>query len=223
MIGQPPNRVRPGAAAPTAGERCDVALRSRATGEAECLPNVHGRESALTRSGNCRPALTWTSRAQKRTTRRWRLNAHVTRRRRRVDASLSRNARGLDVTHEDEKLREQRQRSILPEGYTPPDAPLRRAIDYAMDPPPPGPNMEDVAKRLWSVFGGGENPALRRQLFERLEREVEQHGTRAYRVIESCVKSAVTARNPDRYFCGAVVRRLREAGMMSDASEKESF
>lgn len=119
------------------------------------------------------------------------------------------------MTTERERDRE-RQRSILPVGYTPPDAPLRKAIDYAMDPPPPAPNMADVAKRLWDRFGGGENPALRKDLYLRLEREVETHGERAFRVIESCVKAAASARAPDRYFCGSVCRRLREHGMLSD-------
>lgn len=122
-----------------------------------------------------------------------------------------------------EKEREQRQQSILPKGYTPVDAPFRRAIDYALDATPPPPDMARIAARLWERYGGGENPRVRKELYERLEREVQSHGERAYRVIESCVKSSVSARNPDRYFCGSVTRRLRECGMMTDASEKEAF
>lgn len=112
----------------------------------------------------------------------------------------------------------QHQPSLVPEGYTPPrpDAPSKRVIDYVMDQPAPPPDMSNIAKRLWDRFGGGENRALRAELYARLEREVETHGERAFRVIESCCKSAASARVPDRYFCGSVCRRLREHGMLQD-------
>lgn len=78
------------------------------------------------------------------------------------------------------------------------------------------PSFQDVAKRLTSVFGTGDNPTLRRELYERLQRACEQYGQSAYRIISGAVRSAKTAAHPDRYFAACVARRMREAGFFVD-------
>lgn len=83
---------------------------------------------------------------------------------------------------------------------------------------PQSPNMEDVARRLWTKFGPGDNASLRRELYERCERAVVEFGPPAYRVIQGCVKSAASAKNPDRYFCASVANRMREAGFFTEGS-----
>lgn len=76
--------------------------------------------------------------------------------------------------------------------------------------------FKNVASRLWKVFGGGDNPALRRRFYERLEREVQLNGEHVYRLVQGAARAATTANNPGRYFCTAVSRRLREAGYLVD-------
>lgn len=120
----------------------------------------------------------------------------------------------------------QRSERDVPDGRTPSlneEEPATRKIGdviagMSSGSAPQTPDMSNVAKRLWHKFGKGENPALRRELYERLERAVVEHGWPAYRVIQGCVRSADSASAPDRYFCTAVACRMREAGYISDAS-----
>lgn len=88
---------------------------------------------------------------------------------------------------------------------------------------PASPDMTYVASRLLKKFGSGDNPKVRRELFNRLEREVAIHGARAYAIIRSCVNSSESAVHPDRYFCSSVARRLREAGLFQDSSGSGGF
>lgn len=73
-----------------------------------------------------------------------------------------------------------------------------------------------VAKRLLEVFGRGDNPKLRLELYNRCQDSVDLHDEGAYRIIASCVRSARTANDPGRYFAAAVSRRMREAGFFED-------
>lgn len=87
----------------------------------------------------------------------------------------------------------------------------------AVRPDPAPPDMSDISSRLWTKYGPGEQPALRKELYERLERAVVEYGWPAYRVIKGCVRSADSARHPDRYFCSAVACRMREAGFLQES------
>ncbi len=71
-----------------------------------------------------------------------------------------------------------------------------------------------IADRLWKRFGPGDEPEIRRQLYERLQHEAIQHGDAVYRIIQTAFASAQSANNPDRYFAAAVTRRLREQGFL---------
>ncbi len=78
------------------------------------------------------------------------------------------------------------------------------------------PKFQVVAEKLFKEFGEGENPTLRRELFERCQRECQKHGDVAYRIVAGAVRSAKTAREPGRYFAATVARRMREAGFFGD-------
>jgi len=73
-----------------------------------------------------------------------------------------------------------------------------------------------LASRLLDRFGAGDKPQLRRALFDRLQRECCRHGDVVYRIVASACRSAQSAREPDRYFCSVVSRRMREAGFLVD-------
>lgn len=75
-------------------------------------------------------------------------------------------------------------------------------------------DAEHLAARLQRKFGGGRDPTRRRLLYARLERECEEFGSEPYRIIADCVAGAMSAKHPDRWFCAAVCRRLREAGFL---------
>lgn len=76
-----------------------------------------------------------------------------------------------------------------------------------------------VASRLWRKYGPGDNPRLRELLFARLEREACSYGEPVLRIITGAVRSSETAREPARYFCSTVTRRMREAGFLQDPDE----
>jgi len=69
-----------------------------------------------------------------------------------------------------------------------------------------------VAKRLESLFGTGDNAALRRKLYIRIQKCTIEHGPECYDVVRQCVASAQVADNPSRYFCVAVTAELRAQG-----------
>lgn len=69
-----------------------------------------------------------------------------------------------------------------------------------------------VAERLVRKFGYGQAPAKRRELYRRLEALAALKGDEVLEVISEAVAEAVGARMPDRYFCRAVVVKLREHG-----------
>ncbi len=71
-----------------------------------------------------------------------------------------------------------------------------------------------VADRLARKFGYGTDENRRRQLYERLEHEVELHGDVVYVIISDVVQAAMNARSPSRWFCKSVILRLRERGYL---------
>lgn len=72
----------------------------------------------------------------------------------------------------------------------------------------------DLAERLARRFGWGDNPTKRRVLYDRLQRCVETHGARAEALVAEAAMQAqaLQAGRKDRYFCKAVVAKLRESG-----------
>lgn len=69
-----------------------------------------------------------------------------------------------------------------------------------------------VAKRLEHLFGTGDNPQLRRLLYQRIQRCAIDYGPDCYEVVKTCVSSAQTAENPGRYFCVSVTSELKTLG-----------
>jgi hypothetical protein len=75
-------------------------------------------------------------------------------------------------------------------------------------------DMSDVSSRLERRFGLGTRPDLRKALYQRLERLVENEGEPAYLVIASAAADAVSKDNPGRYFAHVVITRLMERGIV---------
>lgn len=69
-----------------------------------------------------------------------------------------------------------------------------------------------VAQRLERMFGLGDNHALRRKLYVRIQKCTIEHGPDCYQLIQDCVSAAQVADQPDRYFCTAVASELKAQG-----------
>lgn len=72
--------------------------------------------------------------------------------------------------------------------------------------------FQTVAKRLEVMFGTGDNPQLRRKLYQRIQKCAIEHGPECYDVVKSCVSSAQSANSPSRYFCVSVTSELKSLG-----------
>jgi hypothetical protein len=76
------------------------------------------------------------------------------------------------------------------------------------------PNPPQLTERLVRRFGWGSIPSKRAKLYARLETLVSAHGDRALSLVGLAAAEAVGRRFPDRYFCKAVVEKLRDAGLI---------
>ncbi len=72
-------------------------------------------------------------------------------------------------------------------------------------------NPHDLARELEKRFGVGDFPHVRRRLYQRLQRIVQDHGERALFIVACCRDEAANARKPGNWFSSAVTRRLKEA------------
>jgi len=72
-----------------------------------------------------------------------------------------------------------------------------------------------LAARLERRFGLGACPEKRRSLYLRLQGIVDLNPA-AEILIREAASQATSARAPDRYFCSAVVKKLREANAFPD-------
>jgi len=79
--------------------------------------------------------------------------------------------------------------------------------------------FQTVAKRLEQLYGVGDNPQLRRKLYQRIQRCAIEHGPECYDVVKDCVSSAQSADNPGRYFCVSVTSELKSLGYWEKPSE----
>lgn len=78
-----------------------------------------------------------------------------------------------------------------------------------------------VHERLARKFGYGTDENRRRNLYERLEHEVEVHGDVVYVIISDVVQAAQSARSPSRWFCKSVILRLRERGYLQQGDNAD--
>lgn len=69
-----------------------------------------------------------------------------------------------------------------------------------------------IAGKLERLFGLGENAALRRKLYIRIQKCAIEHGPDCYELVRACVTSAQVADKPDRYFCTSVTSELKAQG-----------
>lgn len=75
-------------------------------------------------------------------------------------------------------------------------------------------DLENLADRLGRRFGFGTRPDLRKALYERLEKLVEDEGEPAYLVIATVAADAAGKKEPGRYFAHVVILRLIERGIL---------
>jgi len=78
------------------------------------------------------------------------------------------------------------------------------------------PPAEKVSVRLERKFKLGANPKQRRSLYQRLDLVVAHHGQEAIDVIGEVVADAVGKDKPDRWFCKAVLGRLRDRKLLAN-------
>lgn len=71
-------------------------------------------------------------------------------------------------------------------------------------------DSQDIAERLEHRFKLGSKPLLRKALYQRLGRIVEDEGEPAYLVVAEAAADAAGKDDPGRYFAFVVVRRLIE-------------
>jgi hypothetical protein len=81
--------------------------------------------------------------------------------------------------------------------------------------PVPSPAVPTLAVRLERRFGLGAMPEKRRALYTRLQTLVEAR-PEVETLIREAASQATGARHPDRYFCSAVVKKLRECHAYAD-------
>jgi hypothetical protein len=75
-------------------------------------------------------------------------------------------------------------------------------------------NAEDIVERLERRFHLGTNPTIRRALYHRLGKLVEELGDVAYYVIAETAADALGKDDPAKFFCKIVLRRLIERGVL---------
>jgi len=74
-------------------------------------------------------------------------------------------------------------------------------------------NRNNIAGRLQQRFGLGENPTARSRFFRMLERIALEEGETAYHEIASCVVDSEGKKDPARWFCATVAKRLKALGV----------
>lgn len=106
-----------------------------------------------------------------------------------------------------------------------------KQLNEAATPPPPvdftslasagaahNPDL-GVYDRLVRRFGMGADPSRRQKLYRTLVALVAEHGDRVYKIVCECAAEAASAQKPANYFCFAVTRRLKEAGITGPGKE----
>jgi hypothetical protein len=79
-----------------------------------------------------------------------------------------------------------------------------------------------IQQRLERKFGLGDKPVSRRKLYKWLADLADEHGEPVLVVVSTAVAQAVSARNPDRYFCAVVKRLISEAKIASIRGPEEA-
>lgn len=78
-------------------------------------------------------------------------------------------------------------------------------------------DRSEIEAKLERRFGMGTRPELRKALYQRLADLIEAEGEPALIVIAGCAQDAEGKRQPDRYFCAVIIRRLMERGFLGGA------
>jgi len=97
---------------------------------------------------------------------------------------------------------------------------VNRILSDRTEPPEPVPSVDHIVERLSKRFGSGANPRIRQSLYRRLGLLCQLHGQPVYQEICSVAAAATSCTRPDRYFCAAITRRLRELGYLSNGGEE---
>lgn len=94
------------------------------------------------------------------------------------------------------------------------DVTIGGAIDEAAAKPP---TVDlGLAERLKKRFGLGEDPRKRAVLYRRLETLFIQHGQIVWTLCAEAAAQANGTNNPGRYFCKAILGKLRDNKIVAD-------
>lgn len=98
-------------------------------------------------------------------------------------------------------------------------ASVSRILDRATGPVHAVPSVDHIVERLSRRFGNGSNPKIRQALYRRIAVLCQIKGEEVYKEVCQIAASATSCQKPDRYFCAAISRRLREMGYLSNGVE----
>jgi hypothetical protein len=76
--------------------------------------------------------------------------------------------------------------------------------------------QKPLSERLYALFGGGDNPSLRRALYIRVQLTCQTFGKPAELVLREVCEYAKRGRNPGNCFAFTIVRRFREHGFIEE-------
>ena len=96
------------------------------------------------------------------------------------------------------------------------EPPSRASISPARPLKPTADLSKPLAERLELAFGAGDNPALRRALYLRVQFIIQTFGPPAEEVLREVVDYALAARRPGNCFAFTIIRRLRERGFTQE-------
>lgn len=115
------------------------------------------------------------------------------------------------------ELRELNEKARCQEQQTRAEVPQTRAEMPQTEQKKPQTRAEiPLSERLFSLFGGGDSPTLRRSLYFRIQLTCQTFGDPALVVVREVCEAARRARNPGNYFAFSIVRRLRENGFIQE-------
>jgi len=97
------------------------------------------------------------------------------------------------------------------------EVPQTRAVEPQMAASEPQTGAaKSLSDKLFDLFGGGDNPSLRRALYIRCQLTCQTFGKPAELVLREVVAYARGARNPGNCFAFTIVRRFRENGFIEE-------
>lgn len=82
------------------------------------------------------------------------------------------------------------------------------------------PNLQAIYERLVKAFGWGDDKVRRKEFYTNLVRTIGQHGQAVLDLVDEAAQQSVGTADKGRYFCRAVIAKLREKGYSAAGVKK---